>query len=575
MHLRKLLAAVILASVCGCSIELDVPGLTLPDLGGEWFFRQRALFGPEDECHGSGRLVLAVAGGTVSGTAEPFGGCQAVPAGALSNVAVTDSTVSFSIGVCSHTGQFHGADQDSISGTFSCTNYPALLEPATWWAARVGAAGSLTLDLTAARTMVIGGTTTLTATLLDVDGRPLFGRNFAWTSSNPAVASVAATDNSAVVTGAGSGDATVSVSADGLSANTGFTIAAVDLVAVAAGAGHGCGIAADGAAWCWGDGGMLGDGTGRRTGTPVRVAFGTALAGIDAGAEGSCARTAAGALHCWGYVTTASGRSYHASPAAVGAGLSFATVSVGPDHSCGITTAGKAYCWGENVWGQLGIGTTSVVAGPDSVHGGLTFASISAGTNQTCGVTTGGAAYCWGIGNYGELGNGVADATRHSTPQPVIGGHSFASVSASHYFTCGLTTGGAALCWGRNIEGQLGSGATDIDSHHTPQPVVGGQAFMALEAGGQSVCAIASGGAAWCWGDNTLGQLGNGGAGLSASPVPVSGGLAFASLNLGGPACGLTTTGEAWCWGINDRGQVGNGAIGGPVTTPARVAGQP
>ena len=34
----------------------------------------------------------------------------------------------------------------------------------------------------------------------------------------------------------------------------------------------------------------------------------------------------------------------------------------------------------------------------------LVFQSISAGETFTCGVTTGGVAYCWGDNEYGQLG---------------------------------------------------------------------------------------------------------------------------------------------------------------------------
>src|SRR6266851_5093539 len=73
----------------------------------------------------------------------------------------------------------------------------------------------------------------------------------------------------------------------------------------------------------------------------------------------------------------------------------------------------------------------------------LTFATVSGGGDHTCGVTTGGAAYCWGNNGFGQLGTGTT--TNSATPVAVAGALTFAAVSASTgSFTCGLTRGGAA-----------------------------------------------------------------------------------------------------------------------------------
>ena len=98
---------------------------------------------------------------------------------------------------------------------------------------------------------------------------------------------------------------------------------------------------------------------------------------------------------------------------------------------------------------------------------------MSAGSDFTCGVTTGGAAYCWGYNADGELGNG--DTTTRAAPVAVAGGLSFATVSAGYRFACGVTTSGAAYCWGYNALGQLGNGSTTSSS--IPVAVSGGLSF--------------------------------------------------------------------------------------------------
>ena len=54
-----------------------------------------------------------------------------------------------------------------------------------------------------------------------------------------------------------------------------------------------------------------------------------------------------------------------------------------------------------------------------------------------------------------------------------------------------------------------------------------------IALGGSYTCALRSTGAAYCWGDNTSGQLGNGSFTMSATPLAVAGGLDFSALVAG------------------------------------------
>jgi alpha-tubulin suppressor-like RCC1 family protein len=57
------------------------------------------------------------------------------------------------------------------------------------------------------------------------------------------------------------------------------------------------------------------------------------------------------------------------------------------------------------------------------VLGGLSFEVLAAGVDHTCGITTGGAAYCWGANGSGQLGTGTF--TPSPVPAPVAGGITF------------------------------------------------------------------------------------------------------------------------------------------------------
>jgi len=277
---------------------------------------------------------------------------------------------------------------------------------------------------------------------------------------------------------------------------------------------------------------------------------------VSAGLLGNtCAVATSGAGYCWGGFPADSADSagdradvFTNTPSALPGGLPFTAISAGWQHDCGLTPGGAAYCWGSNLNGMLGNGNTSASPAPVAVVGGLTFKAVSAGIYHTCGLTTAGAAYCWGDNYDGALGNGTSNVYINSGPVPVSGGLIFQAVGAGWEHSCGLTTVGAAYCWGINVDGELGTG--DTRSSAVAVPVTGGLTFAALSVGGYHECALAQVGAAYCWGDNTYGELGNGTTFASLAPSAVSGGLTFVSISAGdGATCGLTTGGAAYCWG--------------------------
>jgi len=377
-----------------------------------------------------------------------------------------------------------------------------------------------------------------------------------------------------------------------VSAATGLTFATVS-----AGTGHTCAVTTEGTAYCWGynANGQLGDGTATTQLSPVAVAGGLSLATVSAGSDHTCGLTPTGAAYCWGYNgsgalgdgTTTTDRT---SPVAVGGGLSFGAVSLGVRHTCGVTPADAVYCWGLNAEGQLGVdtgtalqqcgGTSQCSTTPVAVGGGLSFTSVSAGYTHTCGVTTAGAAYCWGANSYGQLGDGTT--TERTSPVAVAGGVSFAAISAGVYHTCGLTTAGAVYCWGSNIRSQLGIGTAtgpqlcdSVACSLIPVAVAGGLSFATLSAGGFHTCGVTPAGAAYCWGDDRWGALGNGTNTDQTSPVAVAGGLSFAEVSAAGfHTCGVTPASVLYCWGANNAGELGVGTTT-PSYVPVKVAGQP
>ena len=334
---------------------------------------------------------------------------------------------------------------------------------------------------------------------------------------------------------------------------------------LAAGSQFTCGLSRDGPAFCWGVNlvGSLGDGTTINRNAPVALSGGIALVDLAAG-EGltSCGLTRAGAAYCWGrnsfgQLGNGSTGPTATAPSAVAGGIAFASLAVGDTHVCGLTSAGVAYCWGYNGLGQLGDGTQTDHNTPVPVSGGLTFTQLTAGVSHTCGLTSGGAASCWGSNVLGAVGNNGSVFDLVTAPVAVAGGITFSSLSAGRGHTCGLNANGAAYCWGYNLYGQLGDGTTTNAS--APVQVGGGTAFAAIFANGFYTCALTSAGSAYCWGADPSG-VANGTTTNRTSPLALATNLTFASLTLGEThICGLTIGGAAYCLGDNSYGSLGDG----------------
>jgi len=149
--------------------------------------------------------------------------------------------------------------------------------------------------------------------------------------------------------------------------------------------------------------------------------------------------------------------------------------------------------------------------------------SVSVGNSHSCGITTGGAAYCWGNGEGGRLGDGqfhTSPPYATTVPVPVVGGLSFSALAAGWNSTCAIAANGGAYCWGFGLYGQLGQGAS-LANQAAPTLVLGGHAFVTISAGKNYNCGLTTTSDAYCWGYGGYGQLGNDTWYPNYSPIPV------------------------------------------------------
>lgn len=325
---------------------------------------------------------------------------------------------------------------------------------------------------------------------------------------------------------------------------------------------------------------------------PASPASAAGIVAIAAGGNHSCALTAAGAVFCWGeneYGQLGDGTTVDRSaPVAVPSLTSgVAAIAVGGNHTCALSVSGAVKCWGSNRYGQLGNGLTSGLfpnPTPIDVSGlssGVT--AIIAGGVHTCVISADGAAKCWGWNRYGQVGAGQACGSICTVPTQVVGLTSgVLALDAGDLHTCAIIDGDSLKCWGDDELGQVGGDTADtctdpLLQHQpcsfSPIEVIGLASDVSnVSAGSGHTCAVVSD-AAKCWGNNTAGQVGDGGAcgSLCGTPVNVSGlSSGVSAIATGRAHSCATTTGGVKCWGDNAFGQLADG--GAPIDHNTPVA---
>ncbi len=294
-----------------------------------------------------------------------------------------------------------------------------------------------------------------------------------------------------------------------------------------------CAIRTAGGGLCWGDSGGMGNFNSPTFGAPDDVYMLADARDIDVGGASSamhaCALRTTGAVSCWGDGVDGqlgqgtTGGSFIPIDALVTNAIAVAT---GGRHSCALVGAtptaasGSVWCWGANGDGQLGRGSATPTrsAMPTAVSGLAASRNVDAGSSRTCAVLTDGTVRCWGIG---PLGDGTNASS--ATPITVTGLTDAVQVAVADSHVCVRRVAGTVTCWGPTGSGRLGDGDMSGISHLTPTTsVVGLSDAIAIAGGENHTCALRATGDVVCWGENSVGQLGDGTTTNRATPVAVT-----------------------------------------------------
>jgi alpha-tubulin suppressor-like RCC1 family protein len=296
-----------------------------------------------------------------------------------------------------------------------------------------------------------------------------------------------------------------------------------DWIAVATGVAHTCALKQDGSVWCFGANnfGQLGQGTPASSSVPLPVTLPGKAALLSSEANTACVVLEDGALYCWGrnFEGNIGLSDQHPGvdqprPIRSGSANDWSAIGTGDGHTCGVRAPGSLFCWGRNSASNLGLGQTVDVQLRRATRIGSDedWSSVASGQDGSCALRAAGSLFCWGGNGSGNLGLGDREQRMEPTALAVPSTGAWEAVSVDTFHACAIA-GGDLYCWGRNTEGQLGSG--DNDDRLEPALIDPGEgdqrgAYRQVAVGRFSSCAVTTDSHIACSGENVSGQLGTG-----------------------------------------------------------------
>jgi alpha-tubulin suppressor-like RCC1 family protein/ankyrin repeat protein len=244
-------------------------------------------------------------------------------------------------------------------------------------------------------------------------------------------------------------------------------------------------------------------------------------------------------------------------------------VATGSGHVVALKEDGTVLSWGENEFGQLGIGSTTDKTNPTLLSSISDVIYVATGKNHTIALKSDGTLMSWGDNIGGQLGDN--SNTQRNSPVAVVDSagnpiSGISSISAGDYHTLALTTDGKILAWGQNSRGQLGDGGnTSVKTAVYVKDANGDplEGISAISASRLHSMALKDDGTVLAWGYNVYGQLGNNSTVDSSIPVAVVDSSNTPISNIVAISSGydynmaLSSDGNVFVWGDNTYSQLG------------------
>nr|CAD7425857.1 unnamed protein product [Timema monikensis] len=246
-------------------------------------------------------------------------------------------------------------------------------------------------------------------------------------------------------------------------------------------------------------------------------------------------------------------------------------------HSLALTCDGKVYSWGDGDYGKLGHGNCTTQKHPRLVGGTLTnkvVKFIHAGYRHSAAISEEGELYTWGEGDNGRLGHG--DYNGRSMPTLVRDLTNIGQVACGSAHTLAVSEDGRIVwAFGSGDNGKLGHGDTTKISRPKVIEALQGLTIRKVAAGSQFSLALTSNGQVYTWGFGiclglTVGET----TCLVPQLVEELSSVRVIDVAIGDShVLALTHDCEVYAWGNNSMGQCGQGHSTSPITRPRKVMG--
>ena len=186
---------------------------------------------------------------------------------------------------------------------------------------------------------------------------------------------------------------------------------------------------------------------------------------------------------------------------------------------------------------------------------------VLAGDNFTmCAIRESAMIYCWGANGSGQLGRGTGTTASTAVAPVATYDSSLAiSVASNNASMCALIVDHTVQCWGNNTLGMVGNGTTG-PTVDTPTPVSNLNHATSIAVGFREACATRQDGTLWCWGNPQWTAFTGFPTTTQTIPVKVTGVANVTDISIGElHACALRSDKHVVCWGDNSYGQLGDG----------------